>query len=115
MTIEEILNRQLEDDDSSERFEVESLDKDKDEDKDENKDEDENEDEDEDEKTDDNDSEVKEIEEVESCGKKRKMIAPVDSTPSKYLTTGSKSALMTKCRTTLPTSYCSKRWSKIKS
>jgi len=115
VTVEEILNRQSEDNNSSKRFKVESLDRDKDKDKDENEDEDKNEDKDKDKETDDNDSEVKEIEEVESCSKKYKITALTNSTPSKYLTTGSKSALTTKCRTILPTSHCSKHWSEIKS
>jgi len=36
------------------------------------------------------------------------MTASTDSTLSKYLTIGGKSALITKRRTTLPTSHCSK-------
>ena len=38
-----------------------------------------------------------------------------NSTPSKYLTTSSKSTLTLKCRLTLPTSHYSKHQSKIKS
>ena len=43
------------------------------------------------------------------------MTASTDSTLSKYLTIGGKSALITKRRTTLPTSHCSKYQSEIKS
>ncbi len=43
------------------------------------------------------------------------MTASTNLTPLKYLTIGSKSALTTKCQTTLPTSHYSKRWSEIKS
>ncbi len=42
-------------------------------------------------------------------------MASTNLTPLKYLTIGGKSALITKHRTTLPTSHYSKRWSKIKS
>ena len=99
MIVKEILNRQLEDDDSLERFDVKSLHNSKEDNNTESK----------------KETKEKTKEEVEPCCKKRKMTTLTNLTPSKYLTIGSKSVLTLKRRTTLPTSYYSKHQSKIKS
>ncbi len=63
----------------------------------------------------DDDSKSKEVEEVEPCSKKHKMTTLTDLTPLEYLTIGSKSVIILKCRPTLPTGHRSKYQSKIKS